>query len=185
MTNKEKARAYFSAVNRYDTMAIEAMVDENYIQHNPNVPTGRAAFLALIPKLQAHQTQIENIRILEDGDFVAMHHRWKNAWPLGGESLVAFHVIRFDSAGLIAEHWSAIDNPGSGNEVKALSYTKQHKILSEGNLVLMISEGEQDEKPAAIYDLLCFQGGRVVEHSNITQLIPQTRTINNNTMFGF
>ncbi|MEZ4752089.1 MAG: nuclear transport factor 2 family protein [Bdellovibrionota bacterium] len=129
MTNKEKAKAYFSAVNRYDTTAIEAMVDEGYIQHNPNVPTGRAAFLSLIPKLKEHRTQIENIKILEDGDFVAMHHHWKNAWPLGGESLFAFHVIRFDAAGLIAEHWSAIAEEVQRGSAVNLRYARQHKVL--------------------------------------------------------
>lgn len=82
------------------------MVDENYIQHNPFVPTGRAAFVSLLPKLRQHRSQIENIRMLQDGSYIVMHHQWKNATPFGKDEMVAFHIIRFDEAGLIAEHWS-------------------------------------------------------------------------------
>ena len=105
---KDKARAYYSAVNRYDADAIEGMVTEDYVQHNPHVPTGRAAFLKLLPKLKEHGSQIRNLRMIEDGSYVVMHHQWLNAAPLGAERMAAFHIIRFDSQGLIAEHWSAL-----------------------------------------------------------------------------
>lgn len=106
MTNREKARAYFTAVNQYDAAAVEAMVEEDYIQHNPFVPTGRAAFLSLLPKLKQHGSQIHNARIVHDGHFVAMHHHWTNATPFGKDEMVAFHVIRFNASGRIAEHWN-------------------------------------------------------------------------------
>ncbi|MEQ1876652.1 MAG: nuclear transport factor 2 family protein [Bdellovibrionia bacterium] len=108
MSNKAKARAYFTAVNNYDESTIEQMVDENYIQHNPFVPTGRAAFVSLLPKLKAHGSKIENKRMLQDGPYIAMHHVWKNAAPFGKNEMAAFHIIRFDKAGLIAEHWNVM-----------------------------------------------------------------------------
>lgn len=114
MTYKERARAYFTAVNNYDVAAIERMVEENYIQHNPYVPTGRAAFIALIPKLQKHGSKIKNIRILEDDQHVIMHHQWENAQPFGHDKMVAFHIIRFDSNFLIAEHWNVTREESSG-----------------------------------------------------------------------
>lgn len=114
-TNQEKAKAYYGAVNRYDLSTIEAMVTEDYIQHNPHVPTGRAAFLALFPKLREHGTQIENLRIFQDGCYVVMHHLWRNARPFGSSEKVAFHIIRFDQDGLIAEHWSVMMDPAPLN----------------------------------------------------------------------
>lgn len=116
MTNKERARAYFSAVNRYDVEAIGRMVDENYIQHNPRVPTGRAAFLALIPKLAEAGSRIVNRRLFADGRYVIMHHQWLRAGPFGHERAVAFHIIRFDDRARIAEHWNVMrrdDSPGA------------------------------------------------------------------------
>ena len=115
MTNKEKARAYYTAVNEYDQVKVEKMVEENYIQHNPFVPTGRAAFISLLPKLKQYGSRIENQRMLQDGPYVVMHHVWKNATPFGKEELVAFHVVRFDKAGLIAEHWNVNTEPASPN----------------------------------------------------------------------
>jgi predicted SnoaL-like aldol condensation-catalyzing enzyme len=109
MSYRERARAYFSAVNRYDADLIESMVEENYIQHNPHVPTGRAAFVALLPKLKTFGSKITNVRMLNDGKHVIMHHRWDNATPFGADKMVAFHIIRFNDQGLIAEHWSVMN----------------------------------------------------------------------------
>ncbi len=108
MAFKELAHAYHQAVSRYDFATVEKMLDENYIQHNPFVPSGRAAFLAMLPKLQQHGSRIENVRILEDGPYVVMHHKWINAAPFGYNKAAAFHIIRFDSRSQIAEHWNVM-----------------------------------------------------------------------------
>lgn len=108
LTNTQKARNYHIAVSEYDVDTVEKMVREDYIQHNLRVPTGRAAFVALFPHLKKHHTKIENIRIFQDGSHVIMHHLWKNAVPFGADEKIAFHIIRFDHDGLIAEHWSVM-----------------------------------------------------------------------------
>lgn len=108
MDHKAKARAYHTAVSEYDQATVTKMVREDYIQHNPKVPTGRAAFVGFLPKLKEHQTKIVNIRMLNDGPYVIMHHVWKNAAPFGGKEMAAFHIIRFDAGGLIAEHWNVM-----------------------------------------------------------------------------
>lgn len=116
MHHKNKARAYVAAVSNYDASTIEHMVEESYIQHNPFVPTGRAAFLDFIPRLEAHGAKIRNIRMLEDGAHVIMHHRWENAAPFGHSRMAAFHIIRFNAEGRIAEHWSLMAaDPGPGS----------------------------------------------------------------------
>lgn len=115
LTNKQKAQIYHTAVSNYDLAKIEAMVDKDYIQHNPRVPTGRAAFLALIPNLQKHNSKIKNMRIFQDGSHVIMHHLWQNAIPFGAPEKAAFHIIRFDQAGLIAEHWSVMSDLAAAN----------------------------------------------------------------------
>lgn len=235
MSYKERARAYFSAVNNYDAAAIERMVDENYIQHNPFVRTGRAAFLALLPHLEKFGSKIKNVRILEDGQHVIMHHQWENAAPFGHDRMVAFHIVRFDRRSLIAEHWNVMtkDTPGaaagttriedlhlternrrrvvelfgvlthaSGKDLSsllpgyflgiprnfesvALRYRTQHRVFSEGNFTLSISEGIFQGAPSAIYDLFRFENERIAEHWRIAQQIPTVSPANNNTMFGF
>ena len=209
LTNKEKAQIYHKAVSDYDVATIEAMVCENYIQHNPMVPTGRAAFLALIPKLKEHNSKIQNLRIFQDGSHVIMHHLWKNAIPFGAQEKIAFHIIRFDQKGLIAEHWSVMADVGSmiGGTTKisdlektetnkaliakhfsslvGSKYNRQHKVFGSGNFVLSISEGMQNNKPTAFYDLYRIENEIIAEHWSIYQEIPQVNLANENTMFGF
>lgn len=85
-------------------------------------------------------------------------------------------------------------SPGVGNGVPALFeafgreqwvYTKNHKVLGEGNFVLSISEGTAKGVPSAFYDLLRFEGGRAVEHWDVIVAIPTEGVANDNGMFGF
>ena len=138
MSNKKKAKEYHTAVSKYDESTIKKMVHENYIQHNPKVPSGRAAFVSMIPKLKEHGSKIENIRMLEDGQHIIMHHKWINATPFGFNQAAAFHIIRFDNDGLIVEHWNVMEGIGLPNisgrslfngdtEVKDLQNTESNK----------------------------------------------------------
>lgn len=52
LTNQQKAQTYHRAVSSYDVATVKSMIREDYIQHNPRVPTGAAAFLALFPNLE-------------------------------------------------------------------------------------------------------------------------------------
>lgn len=64
-------------------------------------------------------------------------------------------------------------------------YTKIHKVLGEGNFVLVVSEGEWNGKQQAFYDLLRFENGKAVEHWDVIQEIPTEGLANQNGMFGF
>ncbi|MBK8967992.1 MAG: hypothetical protein IPM36_15265 [Lewinellaceae bacterium] len=64
-------------------------------------------------------------------------------------------------------------------------YTKIHKVLGEGNFVLIVSEGEWSGKKQVFYDLLRFENGKAVEHWDVIQPIPTEGLANQNTMFGF
>jgi predicted SnoaL-like aldol condensation-catalyzing enzyme len=107
-THKEKVVSFLEAVNARDVSTIEELVTEDYIQHNPFIPTGRDSFLALLPVLEQNGTKVQNIRVIEDGKFVAMHNLWTNAAPFGADTVVSFDILRFDDNGKIAEHWDAI-----------------------------------------------------------------------------
>ncbi len=108
MSQREKIDAFFEAINSRDVATIEELVTEDYIQHNPFIPTGRDAFVALFPVLEQNGTTVENIRIFEDGNFIAIHNFWRNAAPFGADEVVSFDILRFDENGKIAEHWDAL-----------------------------------------------------------------------------
>ncbi len=116
-TQKEKVAQFLKAVNERDVATLEDLVNEDYIQHNPSIPTGREPFVGLLTTvLEQSGTQVQNIRMLEDGKFIAMHNLWTNASPFGADTVVTFDVLRFDDNGKIVEHWDAIQ-PWESNTV--------------------------------------------------------------------
>jgi predicted SnoaL-like aldol condensation-catalyzing enzyme len=98
--------------------------------------------------------------VLIDGDFgriseffapdLIQHNPW---WGDGLEAL---------GAGFAAQ----------AEQGNALSYTKVHHIIGEGNFVLFISEGALGDLPTAYYDLLRLEDGLVVEHWDVISEIP-------------
>lgn len=64
-------------------------------------------------------------------------------------------------------------------------FKKQHKVLGEGNFVLSIAEGTHKGEPAAFYDLVRLENGKIVEHWDVIQSVPFKNLANSNTMFGF
>jgi predicted SnoaL-like aldol condensation-catalyzing enzyme len=68
---------------------------------------------------------------------------------------------------------------GLGAALKALAeqgitmkYNRIHKVLGEGNFVLVISEGSFAGKPTSFYDLFRVEGGKIAEHWDTMETIP-------------
>ena len=68
---------------------------------------------------------------------------------------------------------------GLGAALKALAeqgitmkYNRIHKVLGEGNFVLVISEGSFAGKPTSFYDLFRVEGGKIAEHWDTIETIP-------------
>ena len=82
---------------------------------------------------------------------------------------------------------------GLGAALKALAeqgitmkYNKVHKILGEGNFVLVISEGEFAGQPTSFYDLFRVQEGKIAEHwDTMEKISPRADWKNQNGKFGF
>ncbi len=55
---------------------------------------------------------------------------------------------------------------------KAISYKAVHRILGEGNFVLVVSEATFGGELTAIYDLYRVENGKIAEHWDILQAIP-------------
>jgi len=54
-----------------------------------------------------------------------------------------------------------------------MKFTKNHMILGEGNFVLSVSEGEFLKKHVAFYDLFRIENGKIVEHWDTIEEIPE------------
>jgi predicted SnoaL-like aldol condensation-catalyzing enzyme len=88
---------------------------ETYIQHNPNVQSGRAAFVELFSKVRPPRPVAPLIRapvisIIAERDIVMVSTVRKVRDPAKPDHIYYmtwFDVFRIDDKGLIAEHWDA------------------------------------------------------------------------------
>ena len=65
-----------------------------------------------------------------------------------------------------------------------MKYDKIHKVLGEGDFVLVVSEGSFSEQPTSFYDLFRVENGKIVEHWDTLETIPpETEWQNQNGKF--
>ena len=99
-----------------DLALIPNMLREDYIQHNPNVPTGRAAFIGFIksfPKTdKVPLTTIPNlVMISAERNIVTLAFRSESSHPKNPDETYTttwFDMFRIEN-GKIAEHWDPAD----------------------------------------------------------------------------
>lgn len=92
-------------------------LEEDYIQHNSNVPTGREAFInaftLIFEQSPNFSTQIQ--KIYTDGDYVIVH----SFAPIGDTGNSIVDIYRLNDNGKIAEHWDVLQqipsNPANNN----------------------------------------------------------------------
>ncbi len=105
MTPTEIVLAAVAAIfTDFDSEAAAPLLADDYIQHNPGVPTGAAPVLGLIPALKDMGIGVETHRVLAEGDLVVLHSTYTNAQAFGGDTMIAFDVFRVED-GKVAEHW--------------------------------------------------------------------------------
>lgn len=61
-----------------------------------------------------------------------------------------------------------------------MKYAKIHKVLGEGNFVLVVSEGDFAGQPSSFYDLFRVENGKIVEHWDTIEAIPARPAWRNN-----
>ncbi|WP_316366511.1 nuclear transport factor 2 family protein [Candidatus Thiodiazotropha sp. CDECU1] len=106
--NKQNAIAFYrTAYLGNPEKAVELYVGAEYIQHNPSVGNGKAAFIEYFDQMAKSypKKEIEFVRVVAEGDLVALHTH--QIWP-GDEEYVTMDFFRFDEAGKIVEHWDSI-----------------------------------------------------------------------------
>lgn len=67
-----------------------------------------------------------------------------------------------------------------------MTYERIHKVLGEGNFVLVVSEGSFAGKHVSFYDLFRIEAGKISEHWDVIEpLLPQSEWQHQNGKFGF
>ncbi len=113
--NGDATVAHVEAIfNERDPAASVAALGDVYYEHNPALEDGLEGVVALVESLEgADGDLVETHRVLEDGEFVALHSTYAldaALEPTPGAEAVAADIYRFDENGQIVEHWSVFQN---------------------------------------------------------------------------
>lgn len=97
--NRAVAERLFAAMCTGDLGVVDELVAEGFVQHNPQLPSGRAAFRDLLAAVTPVEATVH--RVLADGDHVAIHH---HVVTFGSAVVDIFRVVD----GKVVEHWDVI-----------------------------------------------------------------------------
>lgn len=169
MSNIQKALELIGTFATGDAKLAASLLDEGYIQHNLAYGTGRDAFVGSVEYLASApvKTTVRNVRAFEDGDKVFLQSVYNFA---GAGEQVAFDIFRFNSEGLIAEHWDnladvAAPNPSGHTridgttEISNLDKTGENRALIEAFLE-DVMQGKHPEKTPEY-----FAGDAYIQHN--------------------
>lgn len=92
--------------NKRDFAIAERLLDEDFIQHNPKIPTGRQAFIDSYAGVVAHRPGLHSqiLRSAASGDLVWTHVHVTDA---GTYQMALINIFRV-AHGKIVEHWDVI-----------------------------------------------------------------------------
>ena len=157
----------------FDPAAAKTYLAEDYIQHNPAVPTGRAPILGFLPALKESGLSADVHRIIAEDDLVVVHSTYKNAQAFGADTLVAFDVFRVED-GKIAEHWDnltplADPNPSGRSqtdgptEITDLEKAADNKALVARFIDTILVKGDMSQLAGF------FDGDNYIQHNSMVR----------------
>ncbi len=154
LTQKETAIAIIqNGLIDGDVDFINTYVAEDYIQHNPQAPDGRAGLIGFTRYLASQGTEntATVVRALEQDDLVALHV----IYEFGDDKMAAFDLFRFED-GVAVEHWDGlqpwVEETVSGRsmtdgptEITDLDKTDENEAIVTGFVNDILVNGQFDK----------------------------------------
>lgn len=103
------SKAHHELFTLHDISVLDRYFSEDFIEHSPLVADGISGLRQLVE--DRPEMKHEAVRILADGDLVAIHGRFQG---LDEQPLVGFDIYRVDN-GKIVEHWDGLVSEASPN----------------------------------------------------------------------
>jgi predicted SnoaL-like aldol condensation-catalyzing enzyme len=154
-TNREKAVAFLKSSEIGDKEFVKKWVSEDYTPHYPSIKTGRDALLEFYDKLADMDVKLNIKRVIEDGDYVAVHSGYTGP-------MVVIDIFRF-ADGKIVDHWAntqnTVEKTVSGHsmldgttQIKDLEKTAENKDLLKELINDVFIGGDYDKMPGFFDD---------------------------------
>lgn len=112
---RNRARA-IAVLKTFDNLAdlspVRNFIADSYVQHNPTVADGKAAFLQMLADLGAtgYRSRTTVAKTLAFGDMVLVHSKVVDANNPSDLGTGAMDIFRFDAEGRIVEHWDVLES---------------------------------------------------------------------------